>query len=407
MLEQLREVLTTLQTNRLRTILTSVSVVWGIFMLILLLSAGHGLKNAVQHNFEGNATNSIWLRPKKTTLPHELHKPGRRVHFENGDVDALLSSMPAIEHITGRYYRGNMNVSFGENRATFDIRGCHPDHQYLDKSNLLSGRYINARDIAHQRKVAVVGANVVDVLFEGKDPVGETIVVGRSAFRVVGVYEDVGSPGELRKIYLPITTAQVVFKDPNKVHQIMFTVGAASASESEEVSRSARTILARRHGYAPEDDGAVSVQNNLERYLRIMQIFDWVGVFVWVVGAGTVLAGIIGVSNIILISVNERTREIGIRKALGATPASIIQSVVGEALLITSVSGYVGLLAGVGVVELVKVYLPDNDYVRDPGVDVHVALAAVAMLLIAGVIAGLVPSLRAARVSPVVAMREE
>lgn len=407
MLDHLQELLLSLQHNKLRTLLTGASVAWGIFMLVLLLSTGRGLQNAVEHNFEDNATNSIWVQPRTTSLPHGPHNPGRALHFDNGDITALVQTLPKIERISGLYFRGNRYVSFQGERSVFDVRACHPDHRQLDNASILSGRFINWRDIDERRKVAVIGPAVVDALFNGSSPLGQMIRVGPSLFEVVGVYEDKGGPGQLRKVYIPISTAQLLFSDPEKVHEIMFTVNATSVAESEAMARSTRSLLARRQQFAADDVGAISLQNNLERFLKIMQIFDWVRVFVWIVGCGTVLAGIVGVSNIILISVKERTREIGIRKALGATPMSIVKSVVGEALLITSVAGYVGLVASVGAVELVRRNLPENEYLRNPDIDLGVALTAVGLLSLAGMLAGLVPALRAARVSPVVAMREE
>jgi len=407
MLDQLQELLLSLQHNKLRSLLTGASVAWGIFMLVLLLSTGRGLQNAVEYNFEGNATNSIWVQPRKTSLAYGSHNPGRALHFENGDITALLRSLPEVERISGLYFRGNRYVSFREERSLFDVRACHPDHRHLDNAAMLSGRFINQRDVDEKRKVAVVGPAVVESLFEGQSPLGQVIRVGPSLFRVIGVYEDKGGPGQLRKVYIPITTAQLLFGDPERVHEIMFTVDATTVAESQALAEETRSLLARRHHFSVDDIGAISLQNNLERFLKIMQIFTWVRVFVWIVGCGTVLAGIVGVSNIVLISVKERTREIGIRKALGATPLSIIKSVVGEAVLITSIAGYAGLVASVGAVELVRLHLPENEYLRNPDIDLHIALTAVALLSFAGMLAGLVPALRAARVSPVAAMREE
>jgi putative ABC transport system permease protein len=219
------------------------------------------------------------------------------------------------------------------------------------------------------------------------------------------VFEDVGGEGELRIIYVPLTTAQLVFRGRNEMHQIMFTTGAASVAESEAMVRASRQLLAERHHFDPADRRAVHVSNNLQRFRKLMDVFDWVQTFVWIVGVGTLFAGIVGVSNIMIISVQERTLEIGIRKALGATPRSIVSMILLEALVLTSLAGYVGLVSGVSLVESLRRHLPPNDYLRNPTVDVRVALLATSLLVAAGVLAGLLPALAAARVRPVVAMR--
>jgi putative ABC transport system permease protein len=222
---------------------------------------------------------------------------------------------------------------------------------------------------------------------------------------VVGVFEDQGGEGELRRIYIPISTAQLVYHGGSRVHQIMFTTGAASLEESDAMAQRSRQVLSERHDISPLDRRALQVNNNQVQFRKLMDIFDWIRAFVWLVGIGTLFAGIVGVSNIMIISVQERTLEIGIRKAIGATPGSIIRMIVGEALLITAVAGYVGLTAGVLCVELVRRYLADNQYIRNPTVDMRVAVLATLLLVFAGALAGVLPARKAAQVRPVVAMR--
>jgi putative ABC transport system permease protein len=252
----------------------------------------------------------------------------------------------------------------------------------------------------------VIGPEVQKVLFGARDPLGEYIAIRGVKYRVVGVYRDEGAEVELKKIYVPITTAQLVYHQPARVHNIMYTFGDADLEKSERMVEQTRELLARRHRFDPKDRRAVSIQNNLVGFMKMVEIFRFIDLFVWIVGVGTIFAGVIGVGNVMLISVKERTVEIGVRKALGATPWSIVSMVLQEALFITSVSGYVGLVAGAGVVELLNRYLPENDYFNNPQVDFTAALTAVGILVLAGVLAGLAPALRAARVQPVVAMRE-
>jgi putative ABC transport system permease protein len=402
----LREVLEVLGRNRLRTALTALSVAWGIFMLVLLLAAGNGLRHGVEYDFRDDAQNSIWIRQGKTSVPFRGQGPGRPINLDDTDIEALEREVAGIEYMSGRFYvRGALPVSRGSKSATFDVRGCHPDHQYLEKTIMLSGRFIDELDIAGRRKVAVIGPSVKEALFGKMDPLGEVINVRGVNYTVVGVFEDQGGQGELRRIYIPISTAQLVYHGANRVHQIMFTTGAASLAESEHMAKRSREVLAERHDISPLDRRAVQISNNLVQFRKLMDIFDWIRSFVWVVGVGTLIAGIVGVSNIMIISVQERTLEIGIRKALGATPWSIIRMVLTEALLLTASAGYAGLTAGVAVVELLGRYLPANDYLRDPTVDVRVGLVATLLLVVTGALAGFLPAWHAARVRPVVAMR--
>lgn len=400
------EVLDVLRRNRLRTILTALSVAWGIFVLVLLLAAGKGLQNGVRHDFRDDATNSIWIRRGKTSKPFEGHAPGRRVVFRNSDLPALRRGIDGLEHMSGRFYLwGNFTISRGSKASSFSVRGVHPEHQYLERTILLDGRFINETDIAQRRKVAVIGKEVRKALFGPDNPVGERIKIRGVMFRVVGLFRDEGSSREARTIYAPLTTIQLMHQGGNDVHQIMFTTGAATLAQTRAMEEQTRLLMAKLHHFDPEDRRAVQISNRLVQFQKVMQIFEWLRIFVWVVGIGTLFAGIVGVSNIMIISVQERTVEIGVRKALGATPRAILGMVLGEALTITALAGYAGLTASVVVVELVRRYLPDNEYLRDPTVDVQLGVVATLLLMGAGALAGLIPAFHAARVKPIVAMR--
>lgn len=405
-LDSWRELLDGLRRNKLRSGLTALSVAWGIFMLVVLIAAGNGMRHGVEYDFRDDATNSIWLRPGKTALAHEGHQPGRPVNFDIDDIGALKQHIDGVEYITGRFYLwGPYSVSRGGESASFEIRGCHPDHQYLEQTIMVEGRFINDLDLQLRRKVAVIAEPVKDALFGKDNPLGDTINIRGVNYQVVGLFEDQGEQSELKVIYIPITTAQLVYHGGTRVHQINYTTGAASVSESKAMATATRRLLAKRHHFNPDDRRAVRVSNNLARFQKLMEIFDWIGTFVWVVGIGTLFAGIVGVSNIMIISVQERTLEIGIRKALGATPRSIVAMILTEALVLTSVAGYTGLTAGIALVELVRTHMPENDYLRNPNVDVSVGLTAMMLLVLAGALAGLIPALKAASVRPVVAMR--
>jgi putative ABC transport system permease protein len=408
MTEALLELWDVLSRNALRTILTGLSVAWGMFMLVVLLGAGKGLENGAAWEFRDDAQNSIWIGGGKTSLPHAGRGPGRPVLFKNSDFEELPRKVPGIEHLTGRYWLwGEFSVSYGAKRSSFNILGVHPEHRFLEKTLMTRGRYLNDSDLADRRKVAVVGSKVTEILFGSRDPVGEYVNIRGLAYKVVGEFADVGGENELRKIYVPISTAQLVYNQPDVVHALNFTVGDASLQQSQVMAEQARRMLAENHRFSADDRRALRISNNLEQFQRLTGVFRWIRVFVWVVGIGTLLAGIIGISNIMLISVAERTREIGVRKALGATPGSIIRMVLAEALLLTGVSGYAGLVAGVGVVELAAGRFPDAPFFREPSVSLSLALSATALVVAAGALAGFFPAYRAARVNPIAALRHE
>jgi putative ABC transport system permease protein len=402
------EIFETVRKNKLRTFLTGLAVAWGIFMLVVLMGAGSGLEHGATHEFRDDAINSIFLHRGQTSLPWAGRGPGRVVRLDNADHAAIAARIPGVDHITSRYNLwGNYPVVHGDKRGPFEVRGVHPDHRFLEKTTVLRGRYLDAADVAERRKVAVIGKAVEDFFFAGPHALGETIVVAGVAFEVVGVFEDVGGEGEMKRLVVPISTAQTAFGDPDRVDGIMFTVGDATPEASKAIERRVVELLARRHAFSPEDPRALWVNNNLENYQRISNIFVGIRVIVWLVGIGTILAGVVGVSNIMLIAVRERTREFGVRKALGATPGSIVGMVVLEAVVLTSLSGYVGLLAGVGLIEAAARFLPPFPFFRDPAIDVRAALTATALLVVSGALAGFFPAWRAARIQPVEALRDE
>lgn len=407
LLESLDEILSVLLRNKLRTTLTALSVAWGMFMLAILLGAGRGLENGVNWEFRDDATNSIWVSSGKTSLPFAGRGPGRAVRFDNDDYDLLKRSVPKLEQMSGRFYLwGEFFVSYGKKHAAFDIRGTHPGHRFLEKTEMLRGRFLNDEDVKRRRKVAVIGKRVRESLFEDENPIGKIVQIRGLSYEVVGEFEDVGGEAELRKIYVPISTAQLIYNQPRTIHQLMFTVGTEDVEESHRIADVAHKLLADKHAVSLDDRRAIRVENNLERFVKMTRVFGWINVFVWIVGIGTLLAGIVGVSNIMLISVAERTKELGIRKALGATPLAIVTMVVVESMLVTAAAGYLGLVGGVAVIELVAQNVGNAPFWREPQVDLRVVGIAAGILTIAGALAGLFPALRAARVDPIVALRQ-
>jgi putative ABC transport system permease protein len=315
--------------------------------------------------------------------------------------------VPALEHMSGRFYMwGEFFASYGKKHAAFDIRGTHPGHRYFEQTEMLRGRFLNDEDLKRRRKVAVIGKRVRESLFEDEDPIGKIIQVRGLSYEVVGEFEDVGGEAELRKIYVPISTAQLIYNQPRTIHHFLFTLRTTDVDESRVVAENVRAILAKRHGVAPQDRRAIRVDNNLERFVKLTRVFGWINVFVWIVGVGTLVAGIVGVSNIMLISVAERTKELGIRKALGATPLSIVSMVVVESALVTAVAGYSGMFSGILLIEFIGEKTSGAPFWRDPSVDLRLSLLAAAVLVAAGALSGLFPALRAARVDPITALRD-
>jgi len=407
-LDTLQEILDTVRKNKLRTLLTGFSVAWGILMLVVLLGSGQGLVHGVEYGFRDDATNSIWMRSGQTSLPYRGMRPGRTVQFTNEDHETIVSSIPGVEHITSRFFiRGNLTVAYKGQTSSYNVRSVHPDHQYLEKTIVTQGRFINDLDIAEFRKVAVIGDRVQAQLFKGAAAMGEYIEVNGIPFRIVGVFRDEGSEGEAETIYLPISTAQRTYNGANRVAMIMMTVGDATVDESKAIATDLRNRIAERHEFDPEDPRAVSISNAVEDFQRFVNLMGGIRAFIWVIGIGTLLAGVVGVSNIMMIAVRERTKEIGIRKALGATPWSVMGLVLQEAVLVTAFAGYFGLVAGVAVLELMARSIKGSDFFKNPEVDFGMAVSATVLLIVAGGIAGFIPARRAAAVRPVEALRDE
>jgi len=407
-LDAWQEIFDTVKRNKLRTALTGFAVAWGIFMLVVLLGSGKGLEHGADYQFRDDAVNSIWVSSGQTSVPFKGLQPGRNVQFNNQDYDEVRTRVPGVEYSSARYWIfGSQQVNYKNENGSYTIRAVHPGHKVLERTKVIRGRYLNELDLSQFRKSAVLGTLVAAALFHDEDPIGREIRIGGISFKVVGVFDDEGSEREREFIYLPISTAQRTFNGANRVNQILYTTGDASLEESQEMAGETRQILSVNHTFDPEDQRAIYVNNNVENYQRIAALMSAIRLFVWVVGVGTLLAGVVGVSNIMLVAVRERTREIGIRKALGATPASIVGLVMQESVLITAVAGYVGLVLGVLVLEGLAKAIPDADFFRNPQVDIRVAVSATVLLVVAGAVAGFFPARRAAAIRPIEALRDE
>jgi putative ABC transport system permease protein len=406
-LDKWQEIFSTIKKNRLRTFLTGFSVAWGIFMLIVLLGSGYGLENGVKKEFEGDAVNYLSINPGITSIPYKGLKPGRRLQFNNEDRE-ILSRIDKVESSSARFtiWRNN-TLSYKNEYGTFDIFAVSPEYKEVESLVLANGRYVNKIDVNDFRKVVVLGRVVYDALFKGKEAVGEYIKVSGVPFKVVGVFDDPGGDRDLRRVYIPFTTAQKVFNQGNRIRSVCLMLGDASVNESHTVESEIKSSLSSKLKFDPEDERAINIFNTIENYEQFMTLFASIRLFIWIIGIGTIIAGIVGVSNIMMIIVKERTKEIGIRKALGATPWSIISLILQESILITSVAGYIGLVLGVGLLELVSKAMPATDYFANPEIDFKIAISATLLLVFSGAIAGFVPARKAASVKPVIALHDE
>ncbi|HEX8329642.1 MAG TPA: ABC transporter permease [Hymenobacter sp.] len=410
-LDKWQEILGTVRRHKLRTGLTAFGVYWGIFMLAVLLGAGKGFRNGVEQEFDV-AKNAVFIWSQRTSEPYAGLKVGRFIRFTNDDVTALTREVPEAAVILPRSsLDGTFTVQYGTKSSSFSVNGEYPGFPAIKALNLTGGRFINAPDIRERRKVAVIGDRVAEVLFGSQEPLGQQIRIKGIYFLVVGRFKAEGKPEnaqeEAQTIIIPLTSLQNTFNQANRVGYFAFI--PKPGIPAAVVETKAKQVLARQHKVAPTDERAFGSANVEEEYARVQGLFTGISGFSWLVSVGTILAGIIGVSNIMLIVVKERTKEIGIRKALGATPWSIVSLIVQESIVITAVAGMLGLLMGTALMAGINSMIAGQNvgFFANPQVDVGVAVAAVSLLVVSGALAGLVPALKAAQVQPVVALKDE
>jgi putative ABC transport system permease protein len=405
-----QEIFETMKKNRLRTFLTGFSVAWGIFMLIILLGSGNGLENGVRKEFEGDATNTLWINPGQTSVAYKGLKSGRNIQFTNEDFDLVKKEIPNIDKISGRInIWQNNTISYKKEYGNYDIIACHPGYGYYETLDIVNGRWLNDEDITEFRKVVIVSTIVRDALFKGgEEPMGKFIDVSGIPFKVIGVFTDVGGDRDLQRIYVPLSTAQRIFNYGNKINTIGVVMKDIDVEESKQMVEDVRQTLAQVHKFDPNDQRAVFIWNNLEQFKQFLNLFASIRLFIWIIGIGTIIAGVVGVSNIMMIVVKERTQEIGIRKALGATPWSIVSLILLESVLITSFAGYIGMVMGVGLLELISPLFANSDtFFKNPEVNISVAAGATVVMVVSGMLAGFVPARKAAKIQPIEALRYE
>ncbi|PQJ15818.1 ABC transporter permease [Aureicoccus marinus] len=402
-----KEIFQTISKNKLRTFLTGFTMALGIFIVVIIVGMTNGLKNTFDEFFGDDATNTFFLFPNRTSMPYKGYKSGRRIEFDNTDLQDIKDNFAIyLEYITPRISRGAL-VKYKNESDNYTTRAVGPAHQYNEKTIIMRGRYINENDIKEKAKVAVIGRLVKKDLFGNSNPIGEFIDVGGSAMKVVGVFQDDGGDNEERFIYIPYTTRQLIEKSTDKVDQIIVAfkpeIGIAGALSFE---KKLMAFLKDKKVIKPADPSAIFIRNVADQYEQNQQfatVLGWIALFF---AGGTMAAGIIAIGNIMLIIVKERTKELGIRKAMGATPKNIIGIILLEASVITTVSGFIGMGLGVLLLQNLGVTLEDY-FIKNPYITPGFAIWSTLLLVVCGVLAGLIPARRAARIKPIVALRDE
>lgn len=407
------EIFLSLGRHKLRTFLTAFGVFWGIFLLLILLGVNKGLENGVYAQFGGSLVNRFALWGGQTRIAHRGLNAGRSVELTLDDAYAIRDAIPNVEYVTATAgLWGEYTVSYRKKNGSFSVNGDLPEVFQMRHLTMRDGRFFNRRDVAEKRKVAVIGAKVASLLFEQETPVGKFLAIKHVNFLIIGVFDvsGIGNPQRAtERIYLPLTTLQAAFSQGNRVWSIQVAVNPQTPVTQTEAN--AKALLRRRHFAAPDDEDAVGSWNASEEFDKLQALFRGVKTFMWIVGIGTILAGVIGVSNIMLIIVTERTKEIGIRKALGATPWSLTSLILQESIFLTGVAGYIGLIASVGTLEgatyLMERFGAQNEFFSHPEIDMRLALIASGILVAAGTLAGYFPARTAANINPIEALRSE
>lgn len=411
-IERWQEIFEAIAKNKLRTFLTGLSVASGIFILVILLGVGKGLQNGIEKQFERDAAGIIEVWSGATTIAYKGMNPGRQIQFRNSDYDISVQKYGDQFDKNGATYNAwGASIVYGKESGNYQYRGVNPDYLAIENATVIYGRFVNANDLINNEKVAVIGQKINLDLFKGKNPIGEKIAVNNINFKVVGVFSDPGGEREEGRVFLPLSTTQKVYGIGDKVSVLFYTLKKKDSydeavAEAKKFTSGLESLLKSKNAIAPEDKSAIGINNSIVEAKKFYDLNLYIRLFFWWVGICTIIAGVVGVSNIMMIIVKERTKEIGIRKALGASPVSIIMMILQESIFITIISGFIGLLFGLALLELIGPHA-ESEYFRNPQVDFTVAISTLIVLVIAGALAGFIPAYRAAKIRPIVALRDE
>ena len=402
------EIFDSIKKNKLRTFLSGFTVALGILIFVVLFGFGNGLDNTFDKFFTDDALNTMWVNAGRTTKPYMGYKANRRIEFDNKDLEDITNRFAFyIDGITPRISESG-NIGYKLKSNNYSVRGVGPFHQKNEMTIMMRGRYINGLDVENKERNVVIGRLVKQDLFGDEDALGKFVSGGGRSWKVIGVFQDDGGDNEERIVYVPYTTLQLIQKNTDKLQQIIISykpeIGYAGAVAFEN---QLKKYLKQKKFIDPTDPRGVFIRNIASELSRNDQFKSGLSSIILFVGIGTLLAGIIGISNIMVFVVKERTKELGIRKAIGATPSSIIGMILQEAIFITSISGYVGLITGIGILKLVGNTLEEDYYILDPYVDLNTAILATFLLIGFGAFAGYLPAKRAAKIKPIEALTDK
>lgn len=413
-IDRWQEIFDSLNKNRLRTFLTGLSVASGIFILVVLLGFGRGMENGIRKEFERDASNRIIVWTQNTTKEYKGLNPGRRIQLKNANYNHVNESYSDQLEYRSAIFRvpWGTTTNYKNESVSYSIRGVHPNFQQIENQLMVDGRYIDQIDLDDKRKVVVISNKIKNELLKDvENPLEEYLQISGINFRIIGIYSDIGGEREENNLFVPFTTAQSVFNGSDNVSNLTYTLKPeesfeAAVAASNVFTAELKQYLQEAHTVAPDDNSAINVHNMLDEAKRFYTLTDNIAFFFWFVGICTIIAGVVGVSNIMLIIVKERTREIGIRKALGAKPWNIVAMILQEAIFVTAFSGFAGLILSMGLLEIVGPNI-EVDYVLNPSVNFSIAVTMVFVLIIAGAIAGFFPAWRAASIQPIEALKDE
>ena len=402
-----REIFQSINKNRTRSLLSGFTVTFAILLFTILFGLANGLNNTFSEAFVDEASNAVFIRTGKTTKAHKGLQAGRRIQLKNQDFNFIREEFDVeTEYIASKVFK-NITASYKNKKNNYSLTAVNPDNQYVEKSEVSSGRYVNQLDIENKTKVVVIGKLVEEEMFSRESALGKNINLSGISYKVVGVFSDDGGDDEERIIYMPLSTAQQIYGNNDYLDQINLTYNPKfDYNQAIDFGLDLEKKLKSRFNIAPNDQRAVRVFNRAMQNKGINQMTSVLGILILVIGMGTLIAGVVGISNIMIFIVKERTKEIGIRKALGASPKSIISIILIESILITTIAGYIGLLLGAGILECANSALKTY-FITNPSVSKTLVISATIILIGAGTLAGYLPAKKASKIKPIVALRDD
>lgn len=407
-LDRWQEIFQTISKNKLRTVLSGFTIAFAILLFTLLFGVGNGLKHTFEKQFAGDAQNSVYIRSGRTTKPYKGLQSGRRIQFRNDDSKFINDKFNKdIQFFSPNIERFNVQATYKGEQNRYTVRGVYPDYQPLESAVIQEGRFISVIDLKEKAKVIAIGRMVEKDLFKNLNAYGKNIILDGISYKVIGVFNDPGGDNDERFIYAPFTTIQGIYKPNDELDRFGLTFNPKlTADQAISFSNLLTKVLKEKHKVDPRDQRAIRVQNYAEGTKNVQQFMFVLNVIILFIGIGTLIAGIIGISNIMVYIVKERTKEIGIRKALGATPKSIVGMIMLESIFVTAIAGYSGLLIGVFALKAIGKSL-EKYFIVNPSVETYVVVGATIILILAGTIAGYLPAKRASRIKPIVALNDE